>query len=151
MKCRGLGEQLSAYLDGELRDEAARAIEGHLASCRPCAEELEALRAVRALVQDKPPVRASPFFYARLAARLRERQGEALWLDFPSVTKRLVPAVAAVTLVIIALSFWPREMEPVALEPYLLDSSSPRLERAVLIGEEGLSSGEVLQWTVMTE
>lgn len=151
MKCQGLGEQLSAYIDGELNTQETLEIERHLATCAPCAEELEGLRRVRALMSQKQPIKLSPFFWTRLAARLQEREREAVWFDFSYVTKRLIPAVVAVTLLIIAVSFWHKEQEPVALEPYLLDSTSPRLERAVMLGEENLTSGEVLQLTVMAE
>ncbi len=64
-------EDLTALLDGALAPERRAAVEGHLASCDACRAELEALRdAVAALAALPPPPEPSPFFGARLEARI---------------------------------------------------------------------------------
>lgn len=65
-----LGEQLSAYLDGELGGEALVAVEAHLATCAVCQAALDDLqritRRARSL-DDRPPERD---LWAGIAARL---------------------------------------------------------------------------------
>jgi anti-sigma factor RsiW len=51
-------ERLSEYLDGELAPEERRELEGHLAQCAACQATLEELRAVvarAAALEDRPP------------------------------------------------------------------------------------------------
>lgn len=42
-----LGDQLQEFLDGRLDSAARRAVEAHIAACRPCRRELEMLRWVK--------------------------------------------------------------------------------------------------------
>jgi anti-sigma factor RsiW len=64
-------ELLAAYLDGEL-DEVDREIaESHLALCEPCTEELQELRAFKALMSTYPAAEYRPAPKPGLAGRLR--------------------------------------------------------------------------------
>ena len=49
---------LHAYHDGELQGEPLRYVEAHLAACKSCRAELEALRAFSLLLQESPPAPA---------------------------------------------------------------------------------------------
>lgn len=73
--CAALDDDLSAWLDGELAAERAAAVHAHLAGCRRCAAQLDALRAVdaglRALAKASPGV-AEAERLARLRARVAE-------------------------------------------------------------------------------
>lgn len=51
-----LGEALSALADGQLGPDEEGVALDHLAGCGPCAAELAATRAMRALVRGLPPV-----------------------------------------------------------------------------------------------
>lgn len=51
-----LGDALSALADGQLDHPDEAAALDHLAGCRPCAEELASVTAVRSLVRALPPV-----------------------------------------------------------------------------------------------
>jgi len=58
---------LSAYLDGELKVEEQRRVEGHLAQCDTCAEELRTLKYTKALSIEAPPPRIPRSFVIRRA------------------------------------------------------------------------------------
>lgn len=47
-------EQISAYLDGELRDDELRQLSTHLASCGRCAAEMEEIQRVRSAIRSLP-------------------------------------------------------------------------------------------------
>lgn len=103
-------ERLSGYLDGELREDEARAIEAHLATCERCAAELEALRQLAELTAGLSAPRVEEPQWARtwdaVAARVRRaaprRRASGVW---PVVRWALVPAAAA-ALIALAVGFW---------------------------------------------
>jgi predicted anti-sigma-YlaC factor YlaD len=43
-ECRAIVEQLSEYLDGELKQELCSEFEGHVGNCKPCQSFLDTLR-----------------------------------------------------------------------------------------------------------
>lgn len=68
--CTALGEQLSAYLDGELSEEETEAVEAHLLVCDDCAALCRALRALRVEIagaQLDPP----PELHEKIMLRIR--------------------------------------------------------------------------------
>lgn len=67
--CSALGEQLSAYLDGELNEADTAAVEAHLRDCPDCAKLCSALRTLRidlAGAQLDPP----PELHERIMAKV---------------------------------------------------------------------------------
>jgi len=97
------GEDISAYLDGELPEDAARDVERRLETDIAAREELERLRGLRETlqeVQDDPDVEESR---DRVWARLEERLGfhQPLWRRRISIP---VPAVAAAAVAVLALA-----------------------------------------------
>jgi anti-sigma factor RsiW len=52
------GDRISAFLDDELDDERALEVTRHLAGCRGCLDELEALRATRDALRRLPGLQA---------------------------------------------------------------------------------------------
>jgi anti-sigma factor RsiW len=99
-----LGEQLSAYLDGELGDEALAAAGAHLAVCPECRAALEGLQqlARRAeALDDRPPERD---LWGAFASRL---PGGAAPKVIPFRRRRFdfsLPQLAAAGIAIVALS-----------------------------------------------
>lgn len=70
---RRFRDQLSAYIDGELRASAAERLETHLAACEGCRLELGQLRATAAALHDLPEVQAPrSFTLSPKATRLGE-------------------------------------------------------------------------------
>jgi anti-sigma factor RsiW len=56
MNCSRFDEVIEDYLDGELGDDEARAIESHAANCLVCAEELSLARKVSAGLAELTPL-----------------------------------------------------------------------------------------------
>jgi len=80
MNCEEIRERMPDVAAGLSRVTAE---EGqHLASCAACAEQLKAMSATMALLDEWPTPEPSPYFDVRLQARLREEMGkpQAGWL-----------------------------------------------------------------------
>lgn len=58
MRCQNMQDNLSAYLDGELSQDAAGEIERHVEACAVCRDLLNELRSVSGLVGELPRQRA---------------------------------------------------------------------------------------------
>ena len=69
-------DQLSEYLDGGLGESARRRIDGHLASCQPCAAYLGTFRATVRGVQQLPATKAPRGVAARIVEQARREQAE---------------------------------------------------------------------------
>ncbi len=65
-------EQLSAYLDNELRGQVLGEAEGHLASCPECREELAQLAALEKLTQGAEPAPADEAYFAAFSERVMQ-------------------------------------------------------------------------------
>lgn len=65
------GDQLSAFLDGELDPSLAADVRRHVASCPGCREELGRLSDARRLLRGMAPVEPPPGLSERFGARLR--------------------------------------------------------------------------------
>ncbi|SMB89875.1 Putative zinc-finger [Thermanaeromonas toyohensis ToBE] len=73
MRCWKARKLLSPYIDGELGEEERSSLEGHLANCPACQEELEALRKISEGLKDiyrqvKPPAGFAEGVMARIKA-----------------------------------------------------------------------------------
>lgn len=60
--CEAIGEELVAYLDDELDEEARRPVATHVATCLVCRREVERLTVVRRWIRELPAVEPSPAF-----------------------------------------------------------------------------------------
>lgn len=65
-------EQLSAFLDNELRGKASEEAEAHLASCAGCREELAQLAALEKLTREAEPSPADESYFATFSQRVQE-------------------------------------------------------------------------------
>lgn len=70
MRCAGIRELLSAYVDGVLSPDETGFLEAHLGSCKACREELARLKKTIQLLQSLPQVPLPADFTARLHERL---------------------------------------------------------------------------------
>lgn len=113
MKCRVVGRRLSQYVDGDLPPAQAREVSSHLASCRACADRLEALRSALASLAELPRLTVPETIASRVLDRLElegRKPGLALlfrpaWAARPLIVPSLLPAAALVVSVLaIALS-----------------------------------------------
>lgn len=110
MKSREEGhviDRIQAFLDGELGEDEAGAIDRHVASCGGCSEELERAKAVRgALSADAEASPLRPMWPAVKSRMYREsRPGFSLSFGFAT-------AVAAAAGLVIGISLGSRGMEP---------------------------------------
>ncbi len=89
MKCGNLRDELmEVVLSGS--DLATPAVQEHLATCSACAEEVTSLRRTMNLLDEWQTPEPSPYFSARLRARMREEHAEQQvgwfgWLRRPAV------------------------------------------------------------------
>jgi len=81
MECSRVNELFSEYLDGTLDDKTRRMLEGHLAACGSCAEDLKTLRSCVAALGSLDKVRAPADFLEKVQARI-ELDERASWLGW---------------------------------------------------------------------
>lgn len=99
MDCSLLPEDLCAYVDNELDEEARARVQAHLAECDACAEEMGAFRAVRAAVsrlrlhEENPPESLQAVARPADSAVGRRRTS---WLRRPVPSYAVALAAAAV-------------------------------------------------------
>jgi len=117
MKCRGVRDRLSEYVDGELPDPQQAAIAAHLEVCARCREEAEGFRRAGEALRTLSAVEVAPDLtgdlHRRLATSARRRfrlawigvgvaaaAGAAaclLWVSHPAPKPRPAPARTDVT------------------------------------------------------
>jgi anti-sigma factor RsiW len=103
MKCGSLRDELiEVVLNGS--ELASPAMQQHLATCPACAAEIASLRRTMELLDEWQTPEPSPYFSARLRARMRDEQttqtaGWLAWLRRPAV----VTAAAALMAVGVGL------------------------------------------------
>ena len=76
MNCQDFHIAIGDFVDGAIADEAARPLQGHLATCASCAALEADLRAIRAAARALPPQPPAPHVWAAIAAAVEsERPG----------------------------------------------------------------------------
>lgn len=76
LDCDYPGENLSAYIDGELDDHQRRDVCAHLDGCTRCRDRLEHLRETRAFLSSAPSYDLPPDFHRNLRAELLRKKAE---------------------------------------------------------------------------
>lgn len=147
MKCKRATKLFFPYVYGELGESDSQSIERHLSECPSCSEELIYIRRIQHLLSRKEEVVPKPHFWSRLSVRI-EREGRMArsWLDLEWVTKRLAPALTALTIALFAI-FSVRSLlgrGDLSIGDYLSQVWSPREDEVVLIDSPELSREDVL-------
>jgi len=104
MQCGIVRSWLFRLMDDELSLEERERLDSHLGSCPSCTREWRILTLPRRIGRSIPALEPSPFFYARLKARLEKAEKSiTIWQVILGLSHQIVPALATVTLVIISL------------------------------------------------
>lgn len=106
--CEDIRERLVEFIEGELDPVDAAEVAEHLASCRACAEEHEALEGTFALLKDDGYVEPDTFYWTRFNAKLRQRLRASGGLNaaprWTVLVPRLVPVGVAALFFLVGLS-----------------------------------------------
>jgi hypothetical protein len=103
MDCAAAKISIFCCLDQELDVRESEQLQSHLAGCAPCARQMKLLLLPRRIGQALPAIEPSPFFYQRLRAQLAESQNITIWQVVLGLSRQLVPGLAVVTLVLVAV------------------------------------------------
>jgi anti-sigma factor RsiW len=102
MKCEKIREELVETLLSRA-EAASPEVEEHLRNCATCAQEVASLRQTMALLDEWRAPEPSPYFSARLRARVRE-EAAAQPVGWLAWLRRPVVAAAAMVLVAVGVS-----------------------------------------------
>ena len=94
-------ELLFRYVDDDLPEDLRQQVEAHLASCKPCTDELAYVSRIQALIGRRSE--APPGLWQGVAARIQRDEAANLWRQFEWAGKRLVPIFAAAAVVLLAV------------------------------------------------
>jgi predicted anti-sigma-YlaC factor YlaD len=104
MECDTARNWLSRKIDGELSDQESVQLNIHLEECASCLKEYEILSLPQRISQTTPLPVPSPYFYQKLKLRIEdETQNLAHWQAVFSMARRLVPALACITLALLSV------------------------------------------------
>ena len=91
------GEQISAYLDGELARPEIDQLQSHLATCGKCSAELQEMQVVRSAVRSLPLLELPPGLIPEADAEVVPlRRNKGFWVGAAAAVVALVIAVAAI-------------------------------------------------------
>ncbi len=93
-------DRISAWIDGELAEPDASAVESHIAGCANCQELVASLRNLSRFFETE--VASDPGFVVRFRER-RDQVSVAPWWTWRELALRLVPLAAAVLVAAIAV------------------------------------------------
>jgi hypothetical protein len=104
MRCSKARDLLFRRLDAELSVAETLELDGHLAACTTCERQSKLLMIPHRIGRMIPVLAPSPFFYSRLKTRLEtEAQGINIWQIILGISRHLVPALAAITLIMLSV------------------------------------------------
>lgn len=131
-------ERLSAYLDHELNEAQARAVEEFLSRDPDARREFEELKSLKTLLSSRKGIPPSIGFWTRLSTELdrRKREEENL-LPFPRKFLPVVTTVAAVIVVAVGIVLYEQRTSVVDY----VSQQSERVQRAV---EDNVLKGSIL-------
>lgn len=91
-------------LDNELSESENRILDAHLHQCEDCARDYGLLTVPQRIAQAVSPPEPSPFFNQKLITHIEsEVQDAAIFQLFFGLARRIIPSMAAVTLVLLSV------------------------------------------------
>jgi hypothetical protein len=104
MECTAIQNWLFRKIDGELSDCENEELIAHLAQCASCAREYNLLALPQRLALTVPAVEPSPYFSRKVITRIsNESNVGAFWQIILSPARRIVPALASITLLLLSI------------------------------------------------
>jgi hypothetical protein len=104
MECAKARKQLFRKIDDELSKIESEELDLHLSNCSSCEMEHRILSLPRAISQASTPIVPSPYFYPKLMKRIEsEAQGADGWQAISWMIRRIIPALAGITLALLSL------------------------------------------------
>ena len=154
-------EWLNAYLDGELHGSRLHLVEGHLAECQICREELESLEQLSGLLQEVPlpAFTSSERLAAQVSLRLPHSKPAASGKKVLEIGWWMIPVGLLGLWILINTSFLFSDMFAVANSFGLLGSvsdgwifsPSDAAGWSDMLGQYGVLSGYTLKLVASTE
>lgn len=134
MKCEQIREQLL-----DLAQRRTPEQEQHLAGCAACASELDQLRGAMALLDEWKSPEPSPYFDARLRARLREQASAApgAWWKWLRAPVRARPAAAFALALLIAAAIATYQAPAPGGQPAAAGSARAPVAPHVVVAPDG--------------
>ncbi len=111
MTCKDFVKNLTFYVYGELAADQRMALEAHLAACQNCRDELDKLRKINDLMNQRPVLEPAPELLVRSRISLNEALDRepaawrALWREWVPTWATAHPAGAAGAVALIAFGF----------------------------------------------
>lgn len=148
MDCKGM-EKLLLRLPEELAEAERRALESHVRNCSVCASEWRLAGLARRIGSVLPVPELSPFFATRVLAGIREEsRGAAPWQAVLALSRHMIPALAAVTLLFISI-FAYTELSPPAVDLYQtyesMFSPAERTQLTVIADPGGITDESIMR------
>ncbi len=104
MECSVARKLFFRKIDNELSPLESREVDLHLGQCDSCAREHNLIMLPGRIAQAIPVFKPSPYFYQTLRSRIEsEVQSITIWQLTLSLSRQLVPALAAITLAILSV------------------------------------------------
>ena len=104
MECTVARTRLFGKIDGELSTLEGKELDAHLAQCLSCAREYGLLTLPHRIAETIPAFKPSPYFYQTLRVRIEnEIRSITIWQVFLSLSRQVIPALAAVTLAFLSV------------------------------------------------
>ncbi len=138
MSCKKFEKWILRSFDNLLTEEEKKKIEIHINSCPECQETREEYRTIISLLRQEKPQEPKPYFWERLQAKIKERQGLPFWASVKQWGLRAVPASLIIVLIIavaIICIFPVKDQELSQSEALLLRNLNPLEETQLLLDE----------------
>jgi hypothetical protein len=134
-------------MDDELSGNVSRELDEHLSACSACTREYRLLLIPKHIGRIIPALEPSPYFYRMLRARMQEEaQGVTIWQILLGLSRQVVPALAMVTLALLATFAYVqlRGPSPDVYQAYDMIFTTDRPQRMVIADHDEITDESVI-------
>lgn len=117
-KCKKIQKFLPAFMEGEVKEDLKREIEGHLKGCPMCQKEKELLARTWASLEGWPAIEPSPDFKQKFWKKVEDLETHRKNIPWPGIftptpmprwwgfTRRLAPVLASIFILVFSGSIF---------------------------------------------